>query len=283
MAIFSTRIYTTYSVHNDNIEKNLVSNDIYFEEVYSFYHFNIENDDAELNSIKTNDYINFNYSGGSLGLYATDVYHYDLIEAAKTDFYIEVNIEYDYSGSTLAEFFIRLESDFSEDGSLATGEWEHRITQNIIYDVSDIENLNCLIIGHPFDSFEEYDTTEGTIYNPGFFTIRIGRQNGEVLCETDGTPDYYLNHLWSTGLTKPLNSIYIGGIIYPINDSIVDVSFNGFYAKFKYGEELTTPGTTTSNGNETIPYWIWIIVGGGFVLAIGFPIVINVIMKEKTA
>jgi len=289
IALFSTRINSIYSGSNENNTIELEPNDVYYLETTSFYFFNLEDDDPELISVKANPYINFSYSGGSSSPYASDVYHYDLAEAAETDFYIELNVMYNYTGTTLAEFFVRLESDYAEDGSLAGSSWEHRITQNIIYDVSDVEDLDCWVIGHPFDGYDEYSETGGTITNPGFFVFRIGRQNGGVLCEIENMPDYYLSHLWSNGLAKPLNSIYIGGIIYPVNDSKVDVSFTDFFARFKYGEEQTspnpttgtTPSTTTSNPNETMPFWFWIIIGGAFTIAIALPITINIIMKKK--
>ncbi|NPE08852.1 MAG: hypothetical protein GNW80_11280 [Asgard group archaeon] len=101
----------------------------------------------------------------------------------------------------------------------------------------------------------------------------------------DSTPDYYLNHYWSSGLTKPLNSIYIGGTIFPINDSTVDVSFIDFYANLQHGNDsiplCPTPSTTPSNSNETMPFWFWIIIGGAFTIVIALPITLNIIMKKK--
>ena len=132
IALFSSRVSTICCVGNDIFERELKPDVIYFEEVYSFYYFNLEDDDTELVSVKTNDYINFSYLGGSSSSYATDVYHYDLEEAAETDFIVECTVNYNYTGTTLAEFFVRLESDYAEDGSLAGSSWEHRITQNIL-------------------------------------------------------------------------------------------------------------------------------------------------------
>jgi len=284
VAIFLTHTNTTSSSIIDNFRET-ESKDVYYEEIYSFYYFNLIEDAPEMISSKSNPEMNFSYSGGSSNLYATEVYHYELVEAATSDFIIEVTMEYSYTGTTLAEFFVRLESDYSEDGSIADDVWEHRITQNILFDVSDVEGPDCKIIGHPSDGYEEYNTTDGTVFTSGYLVFRIGRQNGQVLCEIDSQPDYYLSHFWSSGLTKPLNSVYIGGTIFPINDSAVNVSFTDFFGYYKHGEESEspspTPSTTPSNANETMPYWFWIIIGGAFSIAIAIPIVLNLTMKKR--
>ena len=119
VAIYSTRINTSPVRSIENNLSEIEPEDIYYSEISNFYHFNQIEDDPELISTKSNSSIDFSYSRGSSSLYATDLYHYQLVEQANSDFYMELTIDYSYTGITLAEFFVRLESYCSENGSIA--------------------------------------------------------------------------------------------------------------------------------------------------------------------
>ncbi|NHJ33360.1 MAG: hypothetical protein FK732_10905 [Asgard group archaeon] len=278
LGIYSTRIntYRVKTIESDSMEMEII--DVIDEEVLNFSSFYQTENDQALTSSNSDDKIDFSYFGGSSSSSATDEYQFQ-IEKPSSHFFMEITLDYNYTGITLGEFYVRLEGDYAEDGSIADTEWEHRILQCILFDVSDVEGPDCKIIGHPSDGYEEYNTTEGTVYTNYFMVIRILRNDEGLLCEMDSTPDYYLNHNWSSNLTKPLGSISIGGTIFPIDDSSIDISFNQIYAMFTHTElpHITPNG----NQNETMPFWFWIIIGGAFSVAIALPIVINIIMKKK--
>ncbi|MHA1211592.1 MAG: hypothetical protein ACTSSH_03935, partial [Candidatus Heimdallarchaeota archaeon] len=285
--LFTTNIwiYTEGNEQNNFAEMN--SKDVVYEESQSFYSFQPVEDDPVLINSKSNSFINFSYSGGSSNLVATDIYRATSQYGDCSDFHIELTIVYDYTGISLGEFFLRLESNYAEDGSAAIETNERLITQNILFDHGSDPLVR--IIGHPNDGYDNYTVASGSISSSGVLVFRISRTNSNVLCEIDCEPEFTLSHYWTTGLTKPLSSIVIGGTIYPINNSIIDVSFRDYYSYNKYGEETTTPTptptttpTTPDNGNATFPTWGWIVIGGVLVSMITVFIVADVVMRKRS-
>ncbi|NHJ46512.1 MAG: hypothetical protein FK733_01875 [Asgard group archaeon] len=254
--------------------------------VYSeFDDFNIVLDAPELNNLKTMEQINFTYSGGSGTTYASDLYCLTLDEDC-SDFYLEIDVDYSYAGSYLGEFFVSLNSTYSEYGSTADEYGEYQILEAAVVDIESGLGAKCQLTGFPNDTPDQYSTTDGTIGSSGIVMIRIDRDGNHLLCEMENQPDFYFSHVWDIGVSKPLNSICIGGNIFPSISSSLFFTFTYFYSEVTYdgtSQPPTTPTTPTTSTNNTIdlPNWIWYVIAGAGTVSISVLVVVFVFLNKK--
>jgi hypothetical protein len=279
--LFSTLTINHNSVTYIKFEiNNKQSNFKSISTYYGFDYFDLVFDAPELINIKTTEQINFTYSGGSGASYASDLYTFLLADDC-SDFILEIDVDYSYNGTMLGEFFVSLNSSYSEDGSPADEYGEYQILEVAVKDMAIASGVKCKITGFPNDTPDDYVSDELT--TSYFLMIRIRREGNQLTCEIDNLPDFYFSHVWNTGVSKPLTSICVGGTIRPFIDNTLFFTFSYFYAEINYGESSVTPTTPTTSINDTtdLPNWVWYIMAGAGTVSISVLVIVFALLNKK--
>ncbi|MFW9922177.1 MAG: hypothetical protein ACFFDW_02700 [Candidatus Thorarchaeota archaeon] len=205
--------------------------------ILDFNHFQILHDSEFIESLNNNTAINMNYLGTTTGNAIKEFYFLPLDYYGNcTDFDVTILLTYNYTGSNiLGDFSIIYGSYYNESGYYSglpsDEESKNILVQTVKSGVSGIQLMN---IGYPFD--EEQIESYISYPAPSTRTIEfnIEREENTIIC-TIGYDGYTRKiNEWNVGVSKPLNYIALGGVIYPDSSEFVNATFKQIYGTLSF-------------------------------------------------
>ncbi|MFW9922176.1 MAG: PPC domain-containing protein [Candidatus Thorarchaeota archaeon] len=207
----------------------------YPKQLNDFQDFDIFINDTYVQSNNAISNITMNYYGGSNETYATEYFVYNLEEYGNcTDFTIQMDLEYNYTGYTmLGNMQLLLSSKFDEQGNFI-GTLENSSKRDICYArVYDAWNSNGGVFkigATPDDSWDEYQTQYGSTNQQGKISIILTRSAKILTISIIKNTITILSHNFGE-VYKPVNYILVGGYTNANYNNFSETVFSNFDAE----------------------------------------------------
>ncbi|MHA1157011.1 MAG: hypothetical protein ACTSQK_12970 [Candidatus Heimdallarchaeota archaeon] len=276
ITLISTSILTGFYIKD---ELNNFS-DNYSYDLTNFSNFEQHENSPYIISEQSASEISFQISHSSLDEKQYESYFFPLNGFGKcSDFQITVVVSYQYTGSMMNDFYLKIGSYYNEDGVLA-------------YGLGDVENNLCFctavdawagsggrysVGARPNDILERYSTSYGSISSSATLKYHISRNQGVLNCTIEKNNLVVLTHIWSSGLTRSANFVLLECHGNPIYVSETEGTFSFIDGSF-YFDELE-PITVTVT--ETPSFIIGILFVSSSMIVISALIVPIIIKKIK--
>jgi len=210
-------------------------------EVYGFDEFHKVSNAVDITSDKLTNSLEFTYLG-TPAQDACELYVFNDLHFVSHDFYATVNISFDYTGSYLGRFYLSTEGNCTEDGHTADNAEEMLIAENTVEDIWPLQEGRFRIRASIDDQYEESYTAYGSTGTFGDdYNFTISRKDGTLTSTIFKNGVIVKKETWVGGITKPLNSILLGGWIYTDMTTDFTVEFSDFYAWMDLDYSTTCP------------------------------------------
>jgi len=195
-------------------ESNFINFEMNSELIISdFSDFELLNDNQYISSLKSIDQIDFNYSGGA----SDRVEEYYFLNFDKygncTDFNLEINVNYSYTGAMLSGGLFLIGSYYLENGNYFGKPEDDLFTYLGWTSVRDVWTTSggvFEVCGYPDDIGDKYQTVYGTLGSSGVATFLLSRENMSLTLSVKQDEITMITHSWISNVSRVINYLQLG-------------------------------------------------------------------------
>ncbi len=252
-------------------------------EILEFNDFVIAESSDYVNSIKTDSNITFQISQNtSLDSKQTESYLFDLDSYGYClDFNMSIQVDYNYTGSMMNDFYLKLGSYYDEAG-------------NYIDEIIDGPKTVCYcgvvdawagtggrytVGARPNGTLDKYTTDYGSISSNATLKYLISRKQGVANCTIVKNSLTELTHIWSANLERPISFILLQSHGNPYYVLETEGTYSAINGTFIICGDLPVTITETITDTTTITIGIFLLSLGTIVF--GTMVLIIVYRKLK--
>ena len=199
-------------------------------EINDFSNFSNYFDSALVTSEQNDEQITMIHDNENNGT-TWETYYYNFGELGNySDFNVEIEIDYSYTGSMLMQAGVRLGSNFFENGTYAGTDSFGTICACGIWDAWAGTAGRYYINVRPYGIIKQYESESGSLTTQGKVKYHFSRTSGSVRVKITKEGVNQFNITWKEGLTRPLNYIYLVLSIDPSYCTYTSVVFTSISA-----------------------------------------------------
>jgi hypothetical protein len=215
-------------------------------DIIDFSNFGMFYDSALVTSVNNNANITMVHNDESSGD-TWETYLYNFTNLGNfSDFYANITIEFEYTGSMLMQAGVEFGSNFFANGTYGGPNKLRRMFGGGIWDAWAGLDGKYYVNAYPNDVKEQFESAHGNTTNDGIVTLHCNRTGDDVELTfmRQGYPQ--LSHTWSSGVSMPLNYIYLILAIDPAYCTYTSVNFTSIFVSLddSYDPPSSTPPTS---------------------------------------
>jgi len=181
--------------------------------ISDFSNFELLNDNQYISSLKSNDHIDFNYSGGA----SSRVEEYYILNFDEygncTDFSLEINVSYSYTGAMLSGGLFLIGSYYLENGNYfgkPEGDLFTYLSWTSVRDVWTSSGGVFEVCGYPDNIGDKYQTGSGSLGSSGVATFLLSRENMTLTLSVKQDEITKITHSWLSNVSRVINYLQVG-------------------------------------------------------------------------
>lgn len=243
------------------------------ETIDDFSNFHLVNDNANIESNISDDYIYFNVPYNPV-ITKKQFESYEMSFVNATDFRISVTLDYQYTSSYLGDLNLLVYSDYEESGIPN----KNFMAECTLKDWWTGDGGYYSIRATPNQIIDEHTTSHGSLLSSDILEFAISRENGILSCTISNESSIIIGNNWTSGLQRPANSvlIHIGSSVDYVD--VVECTFSNFLGTFEF-EDNSLPFFLIPISKFLGFQYIWICLG--FIFGIGSIAVITLLDLRK--
>lgn len=218
-----------------------------YEEIVDYSDFTIYHDSSLVTSVNSEDNITMIHNDESTGdTWETFLYNFTNL-GNFSDFYANMTLDYEFTGSMLTQAGIEFGSNFYANGTYGGPNNLRRLFDIGIWDAWAGHGGKYYVSAYPNAVQDLNVTADGTLPSSGVVILHCNRTNdvAELKITKEGTT--VISHTWSSDVSSPLNYIYLKMSINPTYCTYTSVNFTSIFVSLgnsTYPTPTTPPPTT---------------------------------------
>ena len=218
------------------------------DDIVDFSNFTIYHDSSLVTSVNSDTHISMIHNDESSGD-TWETYLYNFTNLGNfSDFYANITIDFEYTGSMLMQAGVEFGSNFFANGTYGGPNTLRRMFGGGIWDAWSGLDGKYYVNAYPNDVKEQYESAHGNFSDSGIVTLHCNRTDDVVEVKFTRLGYTQLAHTWSSDLSSPLNYIYLKLAIDPIYCTYTSVNFTSIFVSL---DDSTSPPPTSPPPSTT--------------------------------
>jgi hypothetical protein len=241
-------------------------------DITDFSDFTIYYDSTLVTSINSDTHISMIHDNEPSG-FTWETYLYNFTNLGNfSNFYANITIDFEYTGSMLMEAGVQFGSNFFANGTYGGPNHLRRLFSGGIWDAWAGADGKYYVNAFPNDVKEQYESAHGNTTDEGIVVLHCNRTDDVVELKFTRMGYTQLSHTWSSDLSGPLNYMYLYMSIDPTNCTYSSVNYTSIYVEF---EEEYTPPPTSPPPSTTPPSTPQTNIFGPAIYIVGLIVILN--------
>jgi len=202
------------------------------EEITDFSNFTILYDTTLITSVNYDTHLTFIHNDESSGTkWEGQLYNFSTL-GNYSDFYANVTVEYEYTGSMLTEAVMELGTSFYLNGSYGGPNIVNRLFSAGLWDSWSGSGGKYFVRAFPNNIQDQYESGSGTLGSSGTVVFHCNRTSNVVEIKITKQGILQIAHTWIADVSRPINYIYFFMGVDPTYCTYSMVNFTSIYVSF---------------------------------------------------